>query len=113
MKDWDKPLKINIDKAPTYGPAIAALKKEGKLPENTLHRQCKYLNNVVEADHGKLKQLSKPVRGFKSMKSAYVAIKGFELMHALRKGRRPPWQCGGGIMGEVHLIKKQFGIYTA
>ena len=26
----------------------------------------KYLNNVVEADHGKLKQLTRPVRGFKT-----------------------------------------------
>ena len=23
LKDWEKPLKINTDKAPTYGPAIA------------------------------------------------------------------------------------------
>lgn len=36
----------------------------------TIRRQTKYLNNVVEADHGKRKQLIKPVRGFKSMKTA-------------------------------------------
>jgi transposase-like protein len=27
----------------------------------------KYLNNVIEADHGKLKQLIRPVRGFKTL----------------------------------------------
>jgi transposase-like protein len=37
------------------------LKKEGKCPEDIVHRQAKYLNNVVEADHGKLKQLIRPV----------------------------------------------------
>ena len=52
LKAWETPLKINTDKAPTYGPAIAELKKAGKLPEETIHRQVKYLNNVIEADHG-------------------------------------------------------------
>lgn len=113
LKDWQKPQKINTDKAATYGPAIAALKKEGKLPEETLHRQVKYLNNVIEAGHGKLKQLIKPVREFKSMKTAYATIKGFEAMNALRKGQAALWQYGGGIMGEVRLIERQFNIYSA
>jgi len=63
------------------------LKKEGKCPEDIVHRQTKYLNNVVEADHGKLKQLIRPVRGFKTLKTAYTTIKGFEVMRALRKGQ--------------------------
>jgi transposase, IS6 family len=53
------------------------------------------------------------VRGFKSLKTAYATIKGFEVMHALRKGQAAPWQYGGSIMGEVRLIERQFGIYTA
>ena len=47
----------------------------------------KYLNNVVEADHGKLKLLIRPVRGFKTLKTAYATIKGFEVMRALRKSQ--------------------------
>ncbi len=113
MKDWEKPLKINTDKSPTYGPAIATLKAEGKCPQDTIHRQVKYLNNVVEADHGKLKRLIKPTLGFKSMKTAYATLKGFEVMHALRKGQAALWQYGGGIMGEVRLIERNFGVYTA
>ena len=69
---------INTDKAPTYGPAIAALKAEGKCLPDTEHRQIKYLNNVIEVDHGKLKRLVKPTLGFKSRKTAYATIKGFE-----------------------------------
>ena len=46
------------------------MKAEGKRPKNTRHRQVKYLNNVIEADHGKLKQLIRPVRGFKTLKVA-------------------------------------------
>ena len=45
-------------------------------------RQVKYLNNVVESDHGKLKLLRRPVRGFKTLKTAYATIKGFEVMRA-------------------------------
>ncbi|MFS2012048.1 IS6 family transposase [Azospirillum sp. CT11-132] len=66
LKEWETPTVINTDKAPTYGPALAELKAEGKCPEETEHRQIKYLNNVMEADHGKLKQLIRPVRGFSS-----------------------------------------------
>lgn len=69
LKDWEKPAVINIDKAPPYGIAVAQLMAESKCPAELVHRQVKYLNNVVEADHGKLKQLIKPARGFKTLKS--------------------------------------------
>ncbi|GAA4257407.1 hypothetical protein GCM10022293_52020 [Azospirillum formosense] len=98
FKKWETPTVINADKAPTYGPALAELKAEGRCPEETVHRQVKYLNNVVEADHGKLKQLIRPVRGFKTLKTAYATIKGFEVMRALPKAKRPastsPATCG-------------------
>ena len=48
---------LNTDKAPAYAAAIAELKAEGKCPKDTRHKQVKYLNNVIEADHGKLKLL--------------------------------------------------------
>jgi transposase, IS6 family len=76
LKDREQPEVINTDKAPTYAAALAELKAEGKCPKHTQHRQVKYLNNIVEADHGKLKQLIRPVRGFKSTKTAYATIKG-------------------------------------
>ena len=87
LKDWEQPEVLNTGKAPTYAVAIAELKAQGKCPEETRHRQVKYLNNVVEADHGKLKLLIRPVRGFKTPKTAYATIKGFEVMRALRKGQ--------------------------
>ena len=85
---------INTDKAPTYAAAIAQLKQEGKCPSDTQHRQVKYLNNIVEADHGKLKRLINPVRGFQSLKMAYATIKGFEVMRAFKKGQTNPWLYG-------------------
>ena len=78
LKVWEKPTVINAHKAPFDVAALAELKKQGKCPEQALHRQVKYLNNVIEADHGKLKQLIRPVRGFKTLKTAYATIKGFK-----------------------------------
>ena len=87
------------------GPALAELKQEGKCPEDTQHRQVEYLNNVVEADHGKLKQLIRPVRGFKTLKTAYATIKGFEVRRALRKG-----QATHDIRGEARIVERAFGL---
>ncbi len=70
LKSWEQPRMINTGKAPTYAAALAELKTEGRRPRDVEHRQVKYLNNIVEADRGKLKQLIKPVRGFKTMKTA-------------------------------------------
>ena len=78
---------------------IRELKRKGKSPTDIDHRHVKYLNNVFEADHGKLKRLVKPTLGFKAMKwkgpkiiqwmifppNAYATIKGFEVMRALKK----------------------------
>ncbi len=110
LKDREKPTVINTDKAPTYGVALAELKAEGKCPEDTEHRQVKYLNNVVVADHGKLKQLIRPVRGFKTLKTAYATIKGFEVMRALRKGQAAAFNLTRDMRGEARLIERAFGI---
>ncbi len=86
------------------------MKKEGKCPSDTDHRQVKFLNNVVEADHGKLKRLIKPTLGFKSMKTACATIRGFEAMRALRKKQARAFQLQPGIRGEVRLVERAFGI---
>ncbi len=110
FKSWEKPETINTDKAPAYGIAIDELKKEGKCPQDTQHRQVKYLNNIVEADHGKLKRLIKPTLGFKSMRTANATLKGFEVMRAIKKGQTKAGQIQKGIRGEIRLIERAFGI---
>jgi len=112
MKSDGAPSKINTDKNPAYGAALQEMKDEGKCDINLEHRQVKYLNNRLEADHGKLKRLIHPVCGFKSMKSAYATIKGFEVMRMFRKGQLRSWQQLPGVKGEVWLVEKQFGIYN-
>ena len=65
---------------------------------------------VVEADHGKLKRLIRSVRGFKTMKTAYATIKGIEVMRALRKGQAAAFAIQDGIVGEVRIVERAFGI---
>src|SRR4051794_15116381 len=89
---------------------ISNLKKEGKCPKDTQHRQVKYLNNVIEADHGKLKRLIRPVRGFKTLKTAYATIKGFEVMRALRKNQAAIFNITRDIRGEARLVERAFGL---
>ena len=110
LKEWETPTFINTDKAPTYGPALAELKAEGKCPQETEHRQVKYLNNVVEADHGKPKQMIRPVRGFKTLKTAYATIKGFEVMRALRKGQASSFNITRDMRGEARLVERAFNV---
>jgi transposase-like protein len=64
----------------------------------------------IEADHGKLKRLIKPTFGFKSMKTAYATIRGFEVMHAMRKGQAKLWMLSSGVQGEVRLVERAFGL---
>jgi transposase-like protein len=107
-KEWELPHTINTDKAAAYGVAIQELKAEGKLPQDTLYRQVKYLNNIVESDHGKLKRLIKPTLGFKTMKTAYATIKGFEAMRSIKKGQGKAYCIQKGVMGEVRLVERCF-----
>ena len=113
MKEYEKPATINTDQAPSYVQAIRELKEEGYLGEEVLHRKVKYLNNRIEADHGKLKRLIKPTLGFKSMKTAYATIKGFEVMRMFKKGQFDMWKYDQGPTGEIRLIERQFGVYSA
>jgi hypothetical protein len=46
----EHPGAINTDKEPTYTAAHAELKTEGRCPEDTQHRQVKYLNNIAPSE---------------------------------------------------------------
>lgn len=50
-------------------------------------RQIKYLNNIIEQDHRAVKRITKPMMGFKSLRSAKATIAGIELHHMLKKGQ--------------------------
>jgi transposase-like protein len=45
----------------------------------------KYLNNIIEQDHRRVKQRIYPMLGFKSFRNATIAITGIELAQKIRK----------------------------
>ena len=47
----------------------------GSRPDSRRGSWVKYLSNVIEADHGKLNLLIGPIRGFKTMRTAYATVK--------------------------------------
>jgi len=47
------------------------------------------------------------------MKTAYATIKGFEVMRMFRKGQFDIWIDDLGMTGEIRLLERQFGIYSA
>ncbi len=92
------------DKLRSYPEAIERLKRHGQLPRDTRHRTSKYLNNIIEADHGALKQVIKPTRGFQTIKTATATIKGFEIMRMIRRGHC--LACKPGVRNEIRFVNQ-------
>ncbi|WP_455851189.1 DDE-type integrase/transposase/recombinase [Mesorhizobium sp. BHbdii] len=65
-------------------------------------------NNTIEADHGALKRVIRPTRGFQRMKTAYATIKGFAVMRMIRRG--PCMLPESGATGEIHLVNQLLGL---
>jgi putative transposase len=85
VKQHGLPGKITIDKSGANAAAIEALKEE--TGQEIKIRQIKYLNNLVEQDHRRVKRIVRPMLGFKSFRSARTTLQGIELMHMINKGQ--------------------------
>ena len=85
IKRNGKPGLINIDKS---GANKAAIKDYNKESNSRIKvRQCKYLNNIVEADHRFVKRKMKQAMGFETFESATATIKGIEMWRMIKKGQ--------------------------
>jgi transposase-like protein len=81
------PRTITVDNNAAYPTATKAMKRDGELWRFAKLRQVKFLNNIVEQDHRRIKRLVRPGLGFKSFTSALQTIAGFEAMAMIRKGQ--------------------------
>ena len=81
------PRTITVDKNAAYPMATKAMKREGTLWRFTKLRQVKFLNNIVEQDHRRIKRLVRPGLGFKSFQTASQTGAGYEVMAMIRKGQ--------------------------
>src|SRR5260370_249273 len=68
------PPTLTVDKNPAYPRAIAEMKRDGELWRRSRLRQCKYLNNIVEQDHRRIKRLVRPGLGFGGFRTARTPL---------------------------------------
>lgn len=81
------PERVTLDGYPATHAAVAELKEGGVLPSGMKVWTSKYLNNIVEQDHRRVKQRIYPMLGFKRFGNAAVTISGIELLQKSRKGQ--------------------------
>ena len=80
-----KPGLVNIDKS---GANKADINKYNQDNNRRIKiRQCKYLNNVIEQDHRRVKRITRSMLGFKNFHCAQNTLAGIELMAMINKGQ--------------------------
>ena len=89
------PETITLDGHPATHSAVAGLGQIGVLRPQAKARTSKYLNNLVEQDHGRVKQRVYPVPGLKKFGSAAVTISGVEFVRKIEEGQFDIPKSGG------------------
>jgi transposase-like protein len=64
---------------------VVELQEEDVLSAGLTVRTNKYLNNLIEQDHRRVKQRVRPMLGFKIFAHATITISGIELVHQIKK----------------------------
>ena len=95
MKGQRTPTKITLDAYAASHRAVAELKGNGEVPKRVPVRTSKYLNNLIEQDHRRVKQRLRPMLGLKSFRTAAVVISGIELAEKIKKKQFQRSKLGG------------------
>jgi transposase-like protein len=85
IKKQGIPEKVTLDGYAASHRAVAELQEESILPANLIVRTNRYLNNMIEQDHRRVKQRVKPMLGFKRFGRATITISGIELVQQIKK----------------------------
>ena len=80
-----KPGLINIDKSGANKAGIKQFNRD--FNKRIKIRQCKYLNNIIEQDHRRIKRLTRQMLGFKNFHAAQKTLAGIEVMAMIKKGQ--------------------------
>jgi transposase-like protein len=81
------PRTITVDKNPAYSCATTEMKENSELRRFARLRQAKFLNNIIEQGHRRVKRLARPGQGFGSFHTARRTLAGYEAMAMIRKGQ--------------------------
>ena len=80
-----KPSLVNIDQSGANKAGLRQVNRDMK--KRIKIRQCKYLNNIIEQDHRRIKRLTRPMLGFKNFHAAQRTLGGIEVMAMIKKGQ--------------------------
>jgi putative transposase len=79
------PSLVNIDQSGANTAGLKQMNREMK--KRVKIRECKYLNNIIEQDHRRIKRLTRPMLGFKNFYAAQRTLAGMEVMAMIKKGQ--------------------------
>jgi transposase-like protein len=85
MKNNGTPRVITLDAYAATHRAVAEMKSARTMPRRVGLRSSKYLNNMIEQDHRRIKHRIGPMLGFKRFDTAAVTISGIELAEKIKK----------------------------
>jgi transposase-like protein len=103
------PFTVGADKHASYPEAFAASVKGKVLPFDCKLRRVKYLNNVIEQDHGLIRRRWRAMQCFRSSHAAERTLEGIEAAHMMRKGQVK--RLGGGdYVGQAKFVKSLFSV---
>ena len=103
------PRTITVDKNAACPKAVVEMKDDGELWRRSRLRQVKYLNNIVEQDHRRIKRLTRPGLGFGGFRTARRTLAGIEAMAMVRKGQIR-YIDGNDIVAQSNFIAGLFQI---
>jgi len=102
------PRVINVDKSPTFPPALSELQAENKAPKKTTLRAVKYLNNSMENDHKFTKSKSRYRQWYQSFSTAKNTLDGIETLRMIQKGQVR--NIGKDVVKQNQFVRNLFGI---
>ena len=80
-----KPSLVNVDQSGSHTAGLTHVNREQ--PTRINIRPCKYLNNMIEQGHRRMKRLTRPMLGFKNFYAAQRTLAGIEVMAMIKKGQ--------------------------
>jgi transposase, IS6 family len=103
------PRTVVTDRLKSYPGVLRELKRDGELWRFTRHRRGRWLNNLVERDHRRIKRRTRPMLGFKRFVTARRTLAGVEALAMLTKGqvRAAP---GHDISAQRAFVHQIFGL---
>jgi IS6 family transposase len=99
---------INVDKSPTFPPALSELQVENEAPKKTKLRAIKYLNNRMENDHKSIKSKSRYRQWYQSFSTARNTLDGMEAMRMIQKGQVR--HVGKNVVKQNNFVRSLFGL---